>query len=86
MIVAAVYDPAVTAVVTRSIVGVVPPVEEMRPAVPLTLVTAVADEIAFHTEPVHTYIVVVVVSQYVAPVIRALPLLSTVGALDLEPR
>lgn len=86
VILAFVYDPAVTAVVTRSIVGVVPPLDEIRPAVPKTSVTADALEIATHAEPVHTYIVVVVVFQYVAPTIKALPLLSRVGAEDFEPK
>ena len=58
-----VYEPAVTAVVTRSSVGVVPPVDEIRPAVPNTSVTADALEMATHEEPVHTYIVVVAVFQ-----------------------
>ena len=60
---ALVYEPEVTAVVTRSICGVEPPVELIRPDVPVTLVTADADEIAVHALPVHTYIVVVVVFQ-----------------------
>lgn len=60
---ACVYEAAVTAVATRSICGVEPPVDEIRPVVPVTFVTADAEEIATQTEPVHTYIVVVVVSQ-----------------------
>ena len=48
--------------------------------------TAAAAEIAFHTLPVHTYIVVFVVFQYVAPTRRAPPVLSTDGADDFEPR
>jgi hypothetical protein len=46
----------------------------------------VAEEIALHALPVHAYMVLSDEFQYVAPVIRALPKLSTVGADDLEPR
>lgn len=52
-----------TAVVTKSRVGVVPPVDEIRPAVPKTLVTAVALEIATHAEPLQAYIVPTVLFQ-----------------------
>ena len=44
------------------------------------------EDIALHAEPVHAYMVLETEFQYVAPVIRALPWLSTVGADDLEPR
>ena len=81
-----VYEPALTAVATRSITGVEPPVELIRLAVPLTDVTADADEIADQVEPLQAYIVLLVEFQYVAPVIRALPWLSTDGADDLEPK
>ena len=84
--VAVAYVPAVTAVATRSICGVEPPLELMRPDVPITLDTAAAAEIAVHALPLHAYIVDVVEFQYVAPVIRALPKLSTDGADDLLPR
>jgi hypothetical protein len=72
--------------VARLITGAVPPVEVMLPAVPVTDVTAVADEMADHEEPDHTYIVLVAELKYVAPTISALPWLSRVGAVDLEPR
>jgi hypothetical protein len=58
----------------------------MRVAVPVTPVTAEADDIADQIEPDQAYIVEVVEFQYVAPVISAPPWLSTVGADALEPK
>ena len=42
--------------------------------------------IAVHAEPDHTDMIPVVELKYIAPVISALPSLSTVGAVDLAPR
>lgn len=67
------YVPALTAVVERSRVTVEVPVELMRPAVPLTVVTAPVVVTAIQAEPDQAYICEPVEFQYVAPVTRAPP-------------
>jgi hypothetical protein len=59
----------------------------VRVSVPVKVAKPPAVKAALvHVEPVHTNRLLVDVFQYKAPVSKAFPSLSTVGAVDLEPK